>query len=196
MTKRHLFLPILLVVSALAFAACGGSDSEEAQIEDVIQTAAANTDPANCEALSTLAFMEQTEAEQGQAAVEACEENAKDGSNNPDAVTVTSVKVDGSTATADVAFEGGSFDGQTLTLALVDEDGDWKLDQVEGFAEFDKARLLAALHDQLVAEPDPLSESQAACMVSTLDQESDAQIQELLIGGDQAPLVALFNSCS
>jgi hypothetical protein len=103
--------------------------------------------------------------------------------------------VDGSTATADVAFEGGSFDGQTLTVSLVDEDGDWKLDRVESFAEFDRAALLAALHDQLVAEPNPLSESQAACMVSRLNQQSDTEIQELLIGGDQAPFIALFNSC-
>ncbi len=196
MTKRHLFLSVFLVVSALAFAACGGSGSNEAQIEDAIQTAATSTDPANCEALSTLAFMEQTEAEQGQAAIKACEADAKDGSNNPDTVTVTNVEVDGSTATADAAFTGGSFDGQTLTLALVQEDGDWKLDQIKGFAKFDKAALLAALHDQLVAEPDPLSESQAACMVSKLGQESDAQIQELLIGGDQTPFIALFNSCS
>jgi hypothetical protein len=194
-TKRHLLLPVLLIVSALALAACGGGESDEAQIEDVVVTAATSTDPADCEALSTLAFMEQTEIEQGQAAVESCEEGAENTSDNPDEVTVTNVKVNGSDATADAAFVGGSFDGQTLTVALIQEDGDWKLNQVEDFAEFDKEKLLEAFRGQLVAEPNPLPESQADCMVSRLDGESDEEIQELLIGGEQAPLIALFESC-
>lgn len=195
MTKRHLLLSVLLIVSALALVACGGGESDEAQIEDVVQTAATSTDPANCEELSTLAFMEQTELEQGQAAVESCQEDAKNTNNNPEEVTVANVEVDGSEATADAAFVGGSFDGQTLTVALVQEDGDWKLNQVESFAEFDRAKLLAAFREQLVAEPNPLSEAQADCMVAGLDGESDAQIQELLISGDPAPIIALFNSC-
>ena len=87
MFKRYLILPWLLIVSALAFAACGSSDNDESQIEDAVVTSATSTDPAVCKKLATQQFMEQTTQSEGSKAVKACEEEA---SNDEGADTFSS----------------------------------------------------------------------------------------------------------
>ncbi len=106
MKKRHLLLPCLLIVSALALVACGGGgSSDESEIEEAIETSATTGDPSNCTKLETANFVEQSTGESGKAAIKACEEEAKkDPESKAESVEVTEVEVDGSKATANAAI--------------------------------------------------------------------------------------------
>ena len=150
MKKRHLLLPCLLIVSALALVACGGGgSSDESEIEEAIETSATSGDPANCTKLETANFVEQSTSESGKAAIKTCEEEAKkDPESKAESVEVTEVEVDGSKATANAAITGGSFDNQTVSIALVEEDG-WKLNELTGFVKFDQEALAQVFETQL-----------------------------------------------
>ena len=148
MTKR-LILPLFLIAAALALAACGSSESDEDKITETIQTSATANDPADCKALNTVAFNEQTAGGSGPEAVKACEDEAEDDVGDPEEVEVSEVEVDGSDATAVATFVGGSFDGQEVEVALIEEDGDWKMDQLVRFVDFDAAAIVSGLRESL-----------------------------------------------
>jgi hypothetical protein len=194
--KLHLLLPFALLALALGLAACGGGESEEDKVIEVIETSALSADPADCEELATQAFLEQTEFEQGAAAVKSCEEGAEETEGDPESVDVSEVEIDGSAATADVAFTGGNFDGQTLSVALVEADGDWKMDEIAGFAEFDQEKLADAFAEGLQSGEDALDPELATCFAEVLRELPKAEAEEVVIGGDSEPLVEIIEGCS
>jgi hypothetical protein len=190
-------LPLALLALVFGLAACGGdSESDEDKVVDVIETSVTSTDPADCKELATQSFLEQTELEQGAAAVENCEESAEDTENDPESVDVSEVEVDGSAATADVAFTGGSFDGQTLSVALVEEDGDWKMDEITGFAKFDQEKLADSFEEGLQSGDDALDPQLATCFAEVVREASKAQAEEIVIGGSPQPIVEIIEGCS
>jgi ABC-type glycerol-3-phosphate transport system substrate-binding protein len=193
--KLHLaLLPALLLALALGLAACGGGgESDEDKITNTIETAATSTDPAVCKETQTQAFMEQTSGGSGGAAVKECEKEAESGESNPKSVTVSKVKVNGEDATANVAFEGGNFDGQTAEVALVEEEG-WKLNELTGFARFDATQLVANLAAQLEKEPE-IEPQVASCIVEGLEEAPDEELEALVIENNTQPIVELAESC-
>ena len=193
MLKRLLLPTLLLALAAFALAACGSSESDEDQVIDVVETSVLTTDPADCEALSTLKFMEQTNSAEGDEAVKACEEDAEDSSDDADEVSVDKVEIDGANATADVAVTGGSLDGQTVSVALVDEDGDWKMDELTGFAVFDREGLLGGIEESFEEETDAET---AACVVESLDEYADEELEELVIDGAEEAFIEAFEECA
>jgi hypothetical protein len=193
--KLRLLLPLALLALVFGLVACGGGDeSDEDKVVDVIETSVASDDPADCKELSTQAFLEQTELEQGPEAVKSCEASAKDTSDDPDSVEVSEVEVDGSAATANAAFTGGGFDGQVVSLALVEEDGDWKLDEMTGFAEFDQEKLASAFEEVFEVEEDG-NPQLGACFGETIRGLSKAQAEEILIGGSTRPAEEVAKGC-
>lgn len=197
MRKLHLlFLPVVVLAFGFGLVACGDGESDEDKIVETIETSATSSDPADCKELATQAFLEQTELSEGAEAVESCEEGAEDTSDDPDSVEVSKVEVDGSGATANVAFDGGSFDGQTLTVALVEEDGDWKLDEVTGFAKFDQDRLADSFEEELQSGEDPVDPPLARCFAEVIREVPEPKAEELVIGGSPEPLVEIIEGCS
>ena len=197
MRKLHLLLPLALLALALGLVACGGSsESDEDKVVDVIETSALSTDPGDCKELATQAFLEQTELEQGSAAVKSCEESAEETEGDPESVDVSKVEVDGSAATADVAFTGGNFDGQTLSVALIEEDGDWKMDEITGFAEFDQDKLADAFAEGLQSGEDALDPQLATCFAEVIREMPKPEAEEAIIGGSADPIVAIIEGCS
>lgn len=194
---RRLALPVLFLAFATVFAACGGGESDEDQITDAIVTLAMNSDPANCEELATLSFLEQVEQEEGRAAIEECEEDAQDPSNDAETVDVTDVEVDGSDATATVAFEGGGLDGQTVSVALVEEDGSWKLDEIERFVKLDRQPLLDALEEGVTeaSEEDNLEGIDPDCMIERIEDFTDAELEETVLSPTPEPLFEAAEAC-
>jgi ABC-type glycerol-3-phosphate transport system substrate-binding protein len=189
-------LPALLLTLALGLAACGGSsESDEDKITSVIEESATSTDPAICKETQTQAFMEQTSGGAGgKDAVKECEKETKAGEGNPDSVQVSKVEADGGKATADVAFKGGTFDKQTVEVALVEEDGDWKLDELTGFAKFDSAVFVGALAKQLEEEPE-IEPQVSSCIVEGLEEAPEEELEALVIENNTQPIVELAESC-
>jgi hypothetical protein len=195
LSKRLFLLPCLLVLSALAFAACGSSSDEAGEIEEAIETSATSTDPADCKALNTQQFMEQTTQESGDTAVKKCEEEAKE-EEGAKSVSVTAVEVDGSDATAEAALSGGNLDGQTLEVALVKDGDQWKLNEVVEFTEFDQAKLVEVLEGGLTEPSSEVDPKFAGCIIDAFKQGSQAEVEDLLFGGSSGALEEVFEVCA
>jgi hypothetical protein len=200
MHKRHLLLPLLLLVFALALglSACGGSSGggdDEAAIEEAIETSATSTNPkAACKETSTQLFMEQSTNTEGAAAVKLCEENAKEEAGAEKA-EVSEVEVDGSEATADVKLTGGSLNGQGLEIALAKEGSDWLLNEVVGFTELDNAALAEAIGEGLEEQGGEAAEL-APCIAEKFEVAEQSEIEELVISGSNKPIEELAEECA
>jgi hypothetical protein len=193
--KRSLPLAVLLPVLGLGLAACGGSESDEDKVIDVIEKSAGSTDPADCERLATQNFLEQVELSQGAEAVKSCEENTEDDDEEAEEVEVSNVKVDGSTATAKVAITGGSFDGQTAEMQVVEEDGGWKVDEITEFVVFDQEKLADSLEKGLTEGEDPLEAQFAECFTEVMREVPEAKAEEIILGGSEKPITEIFEGC-
>lgn len=191
---RVLLLPALLII-VFGLAACGGGgESEEDKITSTIETAATSTDPAACGETQTLKFMEATSGGSNKEAERECEEEAKTGENNPESVTVSKIEVEGEKATANVEFDGGSFNGQTLEVALVKESGDWKLNELTGFAKFDPTQLVKVLAEKLEEEPS-IEPQVTSCIVEGLEELPKAELETLVVENNTQPIVKLAERC-
>ncbi|HET8976012.1 MAG TPA: hypothetical protein VFN15_05245 [Solirubrobacterales bacterium] len=190
-------LAVLAVLLAVPFllAACGDDDgdSDEDQITEAIETSATSDDPADCTELQTLAFTEQTTFETGDAAIANCEADAEDTSDNPESVEVANVEVDGDSASAEVTFTGGGFDGSTLAVSLVKEDDQWKLDAIDDIPSFDAEGLKTSLEEQLSADAE-LSPEQKDCVSQAISGASEDSLKAVALG-DQNALIELFGGC-
>jgi hypothetical protein len=184
-----------MLALALGLTACGGGgESDEDKIVSTIEEAATSNDPATCGETQTLSFMEQTTGSSGKEAEKECEQEAKSGEDQPDSVKVSKVEVDGGSATADAEFKGGPFDAQTLELALVEEDGDWKLDKLSGFANFDSASLVKAFAEQIENDPSIEPET-ASCFVEGIEELSDPELESVVIESNTEVFGEIAESC-
>jgi hypothetical protein len=176
--KKLSFVACLL--SALALAACGGGASEEAQVEAAIRAAVLDPDPADCTEFRTLRYLEQGEQKPGKAALKECEEEAADPTNinTTDSVEISELEIDGETATALLASDGGALDGQVVAIAAVKE-GQWKLDQVTRFVEFD-ATAFARATEKTLEKRDALPE-QITCIGKLLEEKSRQEVEALAL---------------
>ncbi|HVX31574.1 MAG TPA: hypothetical protein VHA80_00410 [Solirubrobacterales bacterium] len=196
MNKRILVPLALLAAAALALSACGGGKSDEDKIAEVIETAATTSDPSNCTDLQTQRFNEQNSQQKGKAATKACEEEAESGEDQAEGAKVSNVSVEDEKATAEVEFEGGSLGAQALEVALVEEAGDWKLDHVEGFADYDGKALGEAFEKEFEEHPEGLTKQQATCIAEKVAAASQAKAEELFFSGSSEPIVELAQGCA
>ena len=196
MIKRLLVPLALLVLAALAVTACGGGGSNaEDEVTEVIEQAATTKDPSNCTELQTLRFTEQNSGENGKAAIKNCEESAKE-EEEAEKAHVSNVSVNGEKATAEVEFIGGSLGSQTLAVALIEEDGNWKLDQIEGFAKYDGKALEETFLKQFEESPEGLSKQQYTCIVEGIGKASKAEAEEMFLSGSSTKIEELAKSCA
>jgi hypothetical protein len=194
--KRLLVLPCLVVVSAVALAACGGSGGgEEGKIEEAIETAATSTNPSKCTEVETQSFVEQNTQESGSAAVKKCEEEAESEEENAESAAVSNVKIEGESATADAAITGSPFDGQTLEVGLVEEEGKWKVNELAGFAKLDQQKLVESFKKQF-SKTGEISEAMSNCIAEALEEASKPELEELILSGSPKGLEAIAKECS
>jgi hypothetical protein len=194
--KLHLLLPSAFLVLVFALTACGGGESDEDKITETIEVSATSTKPADCKRLSTQAFMEQTQFTEGPEAVKGCEEDAKDeDESETESVDVSNVEVEDLKATADGTFHGGTFDGQTLSIALVEEKGNWKVDQITSFAKFDEDKLAQSLEESFSSGEGALDPKATACMGDELRKLSQPEFENLILGGKPEPIVEIVEAC-
>ncbi len=196
MIKRLLVPLALLALAALAVSACGGGGSSaEDEVTEVIEQAATTNDPSNCTELQTLRFTEQNTGEKGKAAIKSCEESAKEEEQAEEA-KVSNVSVNGEKATAEAEFIGGSLGSQTLAVALVEEDGNWKLDQIEGFANYNGKALEETFLKRFEQSPEGLSKKQYTCIAEGIGKASTAEAEAMFLSGDSAKIEELAKGCA
>jgi len=189
---RISLIPAVILASML-IAACGGNDDQN-QITDVINTSVRSTDPADCTKLQTQQFVEQTQFALGADAVRQCQQEAADTSGNPDSVDVKNVKVDGDNGTADVTFHGGTFDGSTLTVALVKTGDQWQLDKITAIPTFDLGGFAKSLTQRLIAQGKTPADV-VNCIGDALNKVGADQVKTVVLSGDSSQLTALFAGC-
>ncbi|MFT3862815.1 MAG: hypothetical protein QM729_00970 [Solirubrobacterales bacterium] len=195
MYKRILVPLALFALAALALAACGGGSGAEGEITETIEAAATTNDPSNCTKLQTQRFDEQNSGETGNAAVKACEAEAKEEEEQAEAANVSNVSVDGEKATAEVEFEGGPLNSQVLEVALVEEEGSWKIDQIEGFAKYNGKALEEAFLKRFEEEPEGVSKAQYTCIAEGIGKASEAEAKEMFLSGSPEKIEELARSC-
>lgn len=178
----------------LSLAACGDdglSSDDQDQITQAIEFAATSGDPKACTEAQTQNFTEQTTGRTGEAAVKQCERDAKP--PTADSVEVSNIDGDSDSATADAAFKGEFFDGQTVQVALVKEGDQWKLDKALGFQDFDRDAFITAFPQSLAttgAPPDAID-----CVSKNLQDLSDQQFEDLFLNSDPQLQQQVFNPC-
>jgi hypothetical protein len=183
-----------LISAALLLAACGGGKSEEDKIVSAIETSATSKDPSACTEFATENFNEQITGQEGKAAVKECEKNAEE-EETSESAEVSKVEVDGSTATADVALTGGSFGGQTLAVSVVKEGDQWKMNEVTGFAELNRPKLVESLEENF-NETNEIPKGVVACIAEGVEGSSQAEIEELFFSGSFEGFRELVESCN
>jgi ABC-type oligopeptide transport system substrate-binding subunit len=183
-------------LATLGLAACGSSNSnsaDEDQITAAITAAAASGDPSACTKYQTQRFVEQTNSGTGQAAVRSCE---KDAANSvAKSVDVTDISVNGDTASAKVHVTGSIFDGQTLNVKLIKQNGVWKLDQFVSFENFNKDAMVAAFPATLQQEGNVPAQA-VDCLKTQLQQQSEQTIEQSFVSGNNQLEQLVFNPCA
>ncbi|HET7417293.1 MAG TPA: hypothetical protein VFJ61_06690 [Solirubrobacterales bacterium] len=175
---------------------CGGGQSDEEKIAEVIETSATSTDPQDCPRLTTLAYREQTQHAEVSDAKRLCREDARETENDPTSVEVSGVRIKGDKATADVAYIGGIFDGQTMAVALVKRNDAWKMDEVTGFSRFDRARLVRAMSASLSMGPGAFRPEVATCLEGVFAELPRPKLEEIVIGDSVVPFEELVVGCT
>ncbi|MBM3666186.1 MAG: hypothetical protein FJW90_01670 [Actinobacteria bacterium] len=196
MRSSRLIAPLLLLAAApFLLAACGDDSSgDEDGITAAIEQAATTDTAENCTEVQTDAFNQQTEFASEGDATEVCEQEAGQGDVAADSVEVESIEVDGESATADVSFSGGNLDGQVLAISLVDEDGQWKLDSLDEFVEFDKEAFATGLLEKASSDGET-PQGVLNCLEQAINAASDDELTGVYLSGDESQLVALFGEC-
>src|SRR5919106_2974519 len=144
---------VLFAVLALALSACGDSndDSDEARIHAVLERAFVSFDADACTEILTPRALEQVEFSDSEDALESCVDGADDPDDNAEAIEVPDLEVSGDDATAIVTPQGGSIDGASIGLELVDRDG-WRIDRIASLEVLDRERFLEASMREIVED--------------------------------------------
>ncbi len=185
------------ITAAALLAACGGGggSDDNAQITDLIQTSVKSSDPADCTKLQTQQFVEQTELQSGQAAIQECQKDAADTSDDPDSVDVTDVTSSGDTGSATVTFHGGSFDGSTLTVAVIKDGDQWKLDKITDIPTFNFPAMVQALSTRLNSDTS-IPPQVATCIAQAFNSAGADKVKSVILSGSGDQLTALFSTCA
>ena len=201
MKKSLLILPLVLLASALALTACGGGGSsssggggDETAIEEAIETSATSSDPSKCTEVQTAAFNEVETGESGAKALKACEEEAEEGNEPAESVTVSNIAVDGESATAEVEIEGGSLGGQAVEVGLAKEEGDWKLNEFVGFAKYDPTGIAAALEERL-NEEEGVEPALAKCVAEGVAAMSQEEAEAMVFDKSTEGVEEIVKGC-
>jgi TIR domain len=189
---------IAIVIAVLVLSGGDGGACDPGGIECVVETAWKPTGPEDCTKLETQAYLEQTNFRKGEEAVRHCEINAANTANDPDSVHVSKTREVNRSATAEVSFEGGFYDGQTLVVDLVKgRGGQWRVNYIKRFEGFDKARYLEAYEGNVLHADPPLTPEEARCVAGNLARfVGSSELEDAILAGDQAPFSDAYVKCN
>lgn len=195
-TAGLLAIGMLAVLSTTLGACSSSEDEDEAEAREVVEQGFTEPNPQHCTDLATQRFLDQTEAPRdGEEALESCRKDAEeDPEEFADEVDVSEVAIDGEAATVTAMLEGGASDGMKFTLALVKEEGRWKIDRLED-VEIDRQRFNDATRRNLT-ESEDVSEKEADCIIAELDRRlSDSEIERAFVEPDPSVFIDVVLDC-
>jgi hypothetical protein len=198
--KSLLLLPIALIAMAMALTACGGGSSssgggEEAAIEEAIETSATSSDPSKCTEVQTEAFNETETGKTGKAALEACEKEAENESDPAESVNVSEISENGETATANAEIEGGSLAGQSVKIEVTKEDGDWKLNELVGFSNYEPAGIASVMEEKL-GEEEGITPALAKCVAEGIEEMSQKEAEAMVFEKSSEGVEEIATACN
>jgi hypothetical protein len=138
--------------------------------------------------------MEQVSFQKGSAALRSCRRNVTAGASR--SVDIARVATDGDSAEALFTPQGGTLDGQRVTVALRKDAGRWKLDRITKFDLVNRPRFDDAVRSGLRAPPLDMPLKQADCIVAGLARRSDDQIESAFIKADATLFAEPVVRCS
>lgn len=172
---------LLACLVPLMLAACGGGQSNEDRIRDVVERIQNAKEPAGlqeaCRELLTPAFVKEVYGGD----IAACSKepfNDEKEFDNPGETTVASVEVDDPNATVKIETVGGSTDGTDGTWTMKNVDGDWRLDRLED----DYLRASFATSVKLVDEGMVAFEPMRKCFASKVETLDSKTIRAITFG--------------
>jgi hypothetical protein len=158
-------------------------------IEWLLTRTFTENDPAQCTQDMTPAFRRQSFGSEDGTDLEACRrDNVSENDTFAHSITLDNVSVHGDTANAVVRVSGGNGDGSVVTLHLVRDVGNWKLDRMTA-VQIDRARFDGALRANALREG--YTPREADCQVATLRRTYDtAALERALTQGHDAMAAA------
>jgi hypothetical protein len=188
-------------LASVALAACGGGgggagggdgggDEVEPALARATEAGLTSGKPSKCTLYFTPAYNEQTHFASGPVATSLCIRDAA--ATAAGSVEVTSTEVHGDEATAEAVVSEGPLGDQSLSLELLRESERWRIDRLAGFADFDRESFDATIARGSPESPDG-SPRFAHCLVDSLGELSDEEVEDLYVSGDPdryAPLLA------
>lgn len=192
MKSRYLIL--LCLLPSLFLAGCGGGDDNsgdgaEKEIAAAVESVLGDLGPVDCRRLMTPRFLEQTKRDTGKSSLESCEEDA--GEASTESVVVGNISVEGSTAEVHATYTEGPIKGETLLIGLVERDDRWKLDEVVGFVNLDKAKTIGAIQESLTESTEGAKPKVVACISSKLARVPTRKLEEAFVSAPKLELLLL-----
>jgi hypothetical protein len=190
-SRKRIVVGIVLVVVAAFVLQRLSTGRDSAQISRAVEAAATSTDPSYCRESVTAGYLQQTTGAKAPYADQVCESEA--GMGGADSVDVSDIAIDGSHATARVAYEGGSLDGARLAVRLVKEGKDWRLDELVAFEEFDRAKFDRSYRRDLVQFGAP--RRAVECALARVGAYSDRDLQQVVLQSAHAVFLPILVGC-
>lgn len=181
---------LVLLVALFAFHRLA-RPGDKAEIEKTIATVTTSASPAYCDDEVTPRYLEQTTGTKPPFADEVCKSKIE--ASRADSVATSEVGVEGNRATAMVAYTGGSLDGSKLAVALVKDDGKWRLDRLIAFRRFDRAKFDRAYRLSFLAFGSPTSS--ADCALAKARRFSNAEIETAELRDSPRVFTPIFVAC-
>ena len=181
---------LALLGATIALTACGGSSGSDSskQITDTLTTGLKTNDPTVlCTKTFSTGFVQRVYGTQARC-ITIETKSAK--TNKPaTAVKVTSIKVDGGTATAIVTVTGGDDSGASGQLSLVSQQKGWRVDDLS-------TALLRSQLDAGAKNDRSLAANLKTCITGKISALDDASFRTLALGatGDQPAALAQLKS--
>jgi len=167
------------------------SPDESREIERTLGIVATTDDLRYCDQLTTKRYLEQVTGVEAPFADELCEYEAASG--GADSIEVSEIAIVAGRAEAMVHNDGGSLDGSTLAVSLVEEAGDWKLDRIDGFQHFDRTRFRQAYRRKLIELGSTPAE--AECVLAGEQRLSRPEVERAVLHPADDIFAALVVDC-
>jgi hypothetical protein len=191
---------VLLASVALVAAGCGGgsgSGSGDDEVKRVLETFFTTSDPVQCEELTNNAF-KQLSPDVLAADDPAAEcRKSLDPTGEAKSIQVSDVNIDGSKATATLVPDGGTFEGATVKLALVD-DGGWKIDGITDVQLTNREEFLREVDARAKKSfgNDAFTAEQSDCIAKYIRREASTdEIEQGIVSGDRTYVYDAVRLC-